>query len=78
MSTKAKTDHMQCIFAVKEYDDGTPWIMVEPRRTPNNSLLKNGFIGLTLCPGISFEQAKEIARELNENFEGISHTQFLS
>lgn len=78
MSTKAKTEHAQCIFAVKEYDDGTPWIMVEPRRAPDNSLFTNGFIGLTLRPGVSFEQAKEIARELNENFEGISYTQFLS
>ncbi len=78
MSAKSKTDHVQCIFAVKEYDDGTPWIMVEPRHAPNNPLLKDGFIGLTLRPGVSLERAKEIARELSENFEGISYTQFLS
>lgn len=76
--SKAKTDHASCIFAVKEYEDGTPWIMVEPHRAPDNLLLKNGFIGLTLRPGVSFERAKEIARELNENFEGVSYTQFLS
>jgi hypothetical protein len=52
--------------------------MVEPHRAPDNLLLKNGFIGLTLRPGVSFERAKEIARELNENFEGVSYTQFLS
>ncbi len=69
---------MQCVFAVKEYDDGTPWIMVEPRHTPGNPLLKNGFIGLTLRPGVSLRRAEEIARQLQENFEGVSYTQFLS
>ncbi len=78
MSTKAKTDYARCTFAVKEHADGTPWIMVEPRSTSDIPLLKNGFIGLTLRPGISFKKAEEIARELRENFEGISYTQFLS
>lgn len=77
MSTKAKTDYMRCTFTVKEYDDGTPWIMLE-RYDSGIPALGNGFIGFTLRPGVSFEQAKEIARELHEKFEGISYTQFLS
>jgi hypothetical protein len=45
---------------------------------PGIPALENGFIGLTLRSDVSFERAKEIARELCENFEGISYTQFLS
>jgi hypothetical protein len=77
MGTQAKTDHTRCTFTIKEHGDGTPWIMIE-QYAPGIPALKNGFIGLTLRPGVTFEQAKEIARELNENFEGISYTQFLN
>ena len=77
MSTQAKTDHTRCTFTLKEHADGTPWVMVEPY-APGIPALENGFIGLTLRPGVSFEQAKEIVRKLSENFEGVSYTQFLS
>jgi hypothetical protein len=56
--------------------DGTPWIMIEFDK-PGIPGVGDGFIGLTFREGVTFEQAKEIARELRENFQGMSHTQFL-
>ncbi len=75
MSTKASTDHAPCTFTVKEYGDGTPWIMFE-MDSPGLPALGDGFIGLRFRPDVTFEQAAEIARTLRDHFEGISHTRF--
>lgn len=76
MSTNAKTDHAPCTFTLKEYGDGTPWVMVEFHE-PGIPAVGDGFLGLTFREGITFERAQEIARELRDNFQGMSHTRFL-
>ena len=74
--SKAKTEHADYIFAVKEYEDGTPWIMLEPSRA-GLPVLKNGFLGLTLREGIDKREAEKIAEFLNDRVKSISHTQFI-
>lgn len=75
MSTQAKTDHTRCTFTLKEYGDGTPWVMVEFYE-PGIPALSNGHIGLTFREGVTFEQAREITHALRDNFQGMSHTHF--
>ncbi len=74
--TKAKTDHADFVFAVKEHADGTPWIMCEPRGSGLPGI-GDGFLGLTLREGIGIREAEEIAEYLNNRVEGLSHTQFI-
>lgn len=76
MSTKAKTETADFVFAVKEHGDGTPWIMLEARRE-GLSAIKNGFLGLRLLPGTDIVRAQEIAEFLNDNIESVSCTQFI-
>jgi hypothetical protein len=67
------TERAEYIFAVKEYADGTPWIMAEPRRK-QLSIFKNGFIGFDLRDGTSFEDAQQLAKEMTERITGITYT----
>jgi hypothetical protein len=76
MSTKAKTDYSKFTFTVKEDANGTPWIMCEPY-PPGLPALGDSFLGLHLRPGITIEQASEIAEYLRDHVEGISHTQLI-
>lgn len=76
MGTKAKTDYSDFTFTVTEFGDGTPWIMCEAYQ-PGLPALSNGYLGLRLREGITFEQAREIAEYLRDRVAGISHTQFL-
>jgi hypothetical protein len=59
-------------FRVKEQEDGSPWIALEP----NGSGLPGikGVVGLRLVPGVSFERAQEIARLLDEAVKEVSYT----
>ena len=75
MSTKAETNYSPFTFTLKEFGDGTPWIMCEPYK-PGLPVLGNGFLGLRFRDGVTFEQAKEIAEFLCDHFEGISYTWF--
>jgi hypothetical protein len=75
MSTNAKTDFSPCTFTVKEFDDGTPWIMVEFYK-PGIPALENGFIGLRFRERVAIEDAQKAAELLHNQFEGISHTHF--
>lgn len=77
MSTRAKTDYSRCTFTVKEYADGTPWIMVEFYQ-PGIPALENGFIGLRFRERVPIEEADRVASEMRDNFEGINHTHFTS
>lgn len=77
MSTKAKTDYSDFTFTLKEFGDGTPWIMCEENQ-PGLPALKDGYLGLRLREGTTFEQAKEIAEYLRDHIAGVSHTRFLS
>jgi hypothetical protein len=74
--TESKTDRADYRFTVKEYGDGTPWIMFELRRAPDLPVLGDGFLGLDLRPGTSFEEAKRVASFLNDHVECVAATSF--
>ena len=54
-------------FVVKEFSDGTLWIVLEPLGEP----LPSGINGLDLVPETALERAEEIAKFLNENVESV-------
>lgn len=76
MSTSSKTDRADYLFKVSQYGDGTPWIFLELRRSPNLPALGDGFLGLDLRPGTSFQEAKRIADFLNDHVECVTATSF--
>ena len=61
MSTIQNTDYC---FSVKEFSDGTPFIVFEPRGN-NLEILKGGHLRFDLPPNTKYDQAKEIASYLN-------------
>ena len=63
------------VFTIKEFAEGTPWIMAEPLNGGIN-LPNDGFLGFDLPKGTSMAKAKEIAKFLNDNLEQISLTTF--
>lgn len=69
------TETQRYVFTVKEGSGGQPWIMFEPA-TANLPILENGFMGLTLPEGTSYEKAKEIAQYLRGNIKEVLHHQF--
>jgi hypothetical protein len=77
MSTQAETSRGEYRFIVKEYGDGTPWIMLELYREPGLPILEDGFLGFDLPPGTDIRRAREIADFLEENLTTLSHTRFI-
>lgn len=75
MATSSKTDRARYRFTVKEYSDGTAWIALEPLRS-NLPLLGDGFLGMDLPPGTSYEEAKRVASFLNDHIECVTATTF--
>ena len=73
--TESNTDRAQYVFAVKEFGDGTPWIMLE-RSGKGLAILGDGFIGFDLKEGTSLREAEKIAQFLRENVRDISYTEF--
>ncbi len=67
------TQRGEYVFDEKEYDDGTPWIMMTPW-DEDLSILKGGFIGFDLKPGTSVEEANELAERLRRIVTGVSYT----
>jgi hypothetical protein len=75
LSTKATTDFSTCTFTVKEFGDGTPFIMCEFDK-PGIKALENGYIGFRFRERVTYEQAQKVVDMLRDQFEGISHTHF--
>jgi len=75
--TKARTEHADCRFRVKEAADGTPWVSVEPGygKIP---AFEDALIGLRLRTGTTLDQAEAIAEFFNANVEGLGFTMFES
>ncbi len=71
----AQTERTEYIFTVKEYGEGTPWIMLESRRE-TLACLGDGFLGLDLKKGTDLTEAQEIAAYLNKHVVGIAYTKF--
>lgn len=53
-------------FRVRKLDDGSPWIVLEPRRK-TLEVLGRGLLGLDLKLGTSFEEAENLADHLNQH-----------
>ncbi len=75
MGEIADTERAKYVFCVKEFADGTPWVVLEPRRS-NLAILGDGFLGLELAQGTELKKAEEIADYLNEHIESVSYTGF--
>ncbi len=63
------------LFEVKERADGTPWIMMSPRRK-GLSVLSNALLGFDLPKGTSLGQAEDVAKFLNRNVGSVCCTTF--
>lgn len=75
MTVKSKTERAYYVFAIKQYADGTPWIMLE-QSGENLSILDQGFLGLDFKEGISFEEAQKIAELLEDKIDTVKFTSF--
>jgi hypothetical protein len=73
MAERSTTERYEVCAAVKEAGDGTPWIMFEPR-DESLSILGNGFLGLDLQEGVTFEEAQELSEKLREMVRSVSYT----
>ena len=67
------TERAEYRFTVKELGNGTPFLMLEPMRA-NLSLLSKGFLSLDLAEGITYDEAHEIARYLNDRIRSVAYT----
>jgi hypothetical protein len=75
MSETGSTDRADYLFSVKEYADGTPWIMLEPRRGDLKVLKpQRSFLGFDLHPGTSLEEARKIADYFNRHVPTVTCT----
>lgn len=73
--SKANTERSDCKFTVKEYSEGTPWIIVEESGA-GLPTLGEGFIGFDLPKGTKYDRAAEIADYLSKNIVSIGITKF--
>lgn len=67
------TERNEYHFAVKEFNDGTPWIAFEPLQG-NLAILKGGMLGFDLREGTTLEEAHQLASLLHEKVNGVSFT----
>jgi hypothetical protein len=74
--TQSKTERANYVFGVKEYGDGTPWIMLESSGK-GLEVLGNGFVGFELREGTSLRDAEALADTLRRNVTTITYTSFL-
>lgn len=70
----SNTEWGDYLFTVKEFGDGTPWLMAELREGNDLSILENGFLGFTLRSGTTYEEAQGLARHLHKVLDKISYT----
>lgn len=77
--TAATTEHMDVVFALTEYPDGPPWIMLEPRRE-SLPVLRAGdaFLALTFHDHVTFEEAGRLVAEMQTMLSGVSCTKSLT
>jgi hypothetical protein len=73
--TKSETERAQYVFAVKEFSDGTPWIMPEPSGE-GLGVLENGFLGFDLRNGTAIRDAEKLAELMRELVLSVSFTSF--
>lgn len=69
----SKTERASYVFTIKEYSDGTPWIMFEPS-DENLESIGQGFLGFDFRDDVSFEEAQKIAELLRNKISSVSFT----
>lgn len=74
--TQSKTERGKYVFVVKEYGDGTPWIMLE-RSGQGLDVFGNGFIGIDLNEGTTLQEAEALATALRRSVRAVTYTRFL-
>lgn len=83
--TQAETEFAVCDFKITQFSptpdapDGLPWIWIRTD-DPGLSVLKYGdaFLGLQFKSGVTFEDAKRLANEMDRMIEGIACTKFVT
>ena len=68
-----ETERCVYLFAVQEYEEGTPFIGLEPV-SGNLEILKGGFLSFDLSKGTDSDTAERIAEFLNDNIISIAYT----
>lgn len=72
--TTAVSARAEYAFTVKERADGEPFIVAELLEGYGLPALDNGFLGFTLRPGTTIEQAHALAKMMRQMIGGLSHT----
>ncbi len=73
--TRSTTQRARYVFAVKEFGDGTPWIVLE-RSGKGLDVLENGVFGFELKEGTSLQEAETLARLIDRSVTNVSYTSF--
>ena len=75
--TDATTERAEYRFRVKEFVDGTPYIVLEPLRGDLALLKENdAMVGFDLREGVTYKEAQKIAEYLNHNLTTMLCTRF--
>jgi hypothetical protein len=70
----ATTERSDVVFEIKEFGDGTPWLMAN-FDAPGLSCIKGSdFLGLEFRDGVTFQQASEFRSLLHKMVKGVSFT----
>ncbi len=70
----ATTERSDVVFELKEFGDGTPWLMANFHKPGLSCVKGNDFLGLEFRDGVTFEQAKEFRSTLHKIVKGMSLT----
>jgi hypothetical protein len=65
------TKNAEFLFVVRLREDGTPWVLLQPKRQGAEEVKIE--IGLDLYRGTSLEEAKQLARFLNSNIKSVNY-----
>jgi len=77
MGTVARTERGHFVFTVKEQNDGTPWILLEPWGG-TVSAMEDAVVGFELAGNATRQSAEQIATFLNSNLGDLTFTMFSS
>ncbi len=73
--TRARSEHGEFKFTVKEFADGTPYLAAEPLQS-KMTLLDEAQMFLQLQPGTDIEEAHKMAKYLNQHISTVGITVF--
>jgi hypothetical protein len=67
------TERALYLFKVKQYGDGSHFIMLEPW-DHMLSVFTDGFLGFDLPKGTTLEEAETVARDLQDRIKFVTYT----